>query len=224
MATGTRSTQPFTLGLLLVFLSLWSADDAEAKLKIGFMGGSSASIPTNLTIYQENQPKISMTAHYDTRPLTPAFYYAYRMGWWEAKSGWELELIHQKIYLNNPTPEVLEFKVTFGYNLLLVNRAWTVGWFDLRAGAGVVIVHTASNIRGQAFSLPDAGPFDGTYRLAGIGTQISISYPHYFTSRFFMHVETKFTAAYALVPVAQGVAHTPNVAFHGLVGMGVDLW
>lgn len=210
--------------IVLLGLGLGNSQNAFARLRVELMGGSSISLPTLLTIYQENLPKISMTAHYDTRPLTPAFYYAIRFGWWGKDSGWELELVHQKIYLNNPTAEVEDFKVTFGYNLLLINYARKWRGIVFRGGGGAVIVHTSSRIRGLDFSLPDNGVFGGTYDLAGVGGQIAVAYPYYFTERFFANVEAKFTAAFAVVPIAQGVAHTPNLAFHGLFGIGYEFF
>jgi hypothetical protein len=209
---------------VLALFFLLVATDAHASLKFEVMGGSSISVPSRLTLYQENQPKITMTAHYDTRPLTPAYYYAARLGWWDKDSAWELELIHHKIYLSNTTPEVQEFKVTFGYNLLLINRAWMFHGFVLRSGLGIVLAHAINTVRGQAFSLPADGVFSGQYALAGVGGQVSVSYPYYLTSRLFLNLETKFTAAYANIPIAQGVALTPNYAFHGLFGIGYSFW
>jgi hypothetical protein len=209
---------------VLVLFFLLVGAEAQASLKLELMGGSSISVPSRLTLYQENQPKITMTAHYDTRPLTPAYYYVARLGWWDKDTAWELELIHHKIYLSNTTPEVAEFKVTFGYNLLLINRAWMFHGFVLRSGLGIVLAHAINTVRGQSFSLPADGVFDGQYALAGVGGQISVSYPYYLTSRLFLNLETKFTAAYANIPIAQGVALTPNYAFHGVFGVGYSFW
>jgi hypothetical protein len=44
----------------------------------------------------------------------------------------------------------------------------------------------------------------------------------YPVKKVFLTLEGKVTASYAITPVQGGSAETPNIAFHGLLGIGFD--
>src|SRR5215216_7185469 len=109
------------------------------------------NLETRLTIRQSGFEGIELDADYETRPFESPFYYSLRAGRWNGRGGWELELIHQKLYLRNRPPEVQQFGISHGYNLVMVNHGWDVRRLILRAGVGAVLAHPENNVRGRPF-------------------------------------------------------------------------
>lgn len=185
--------------------------------------GGAYQFPMPLTIRQSGYPDIHMTAHYDTRPFSPPPYYVLRLGKWTENQAWEAQMIHHKLYMNNTTDEVPRFMVTNGYNLLTVNHAWlTKKDFIWRVGAGFVLAHPESTIRGQKFSETGGTLNDGGYYVAGPTGMIGIEKRFYFKKSFYFELESELTASYAHVKVANGNADVPDVAIHGGIGLGYD--
>jgi hypothetical protein len=187
---------------------------AAAQVTVEYFQGTALNLPTPLTIEQAEFPDISVTADYSVRPLDDIFYYALRVGYWREDAGWVVELLHHKIYLENPPADVQSFEVTHGYNMLTLNRGWRRGSTTFLVGAGPVIPHTNSTIRGRH------RPITAPYTLAGVAFQGAIGRRFDLGSRLFVAAEGKLTGAWARVPVADGDATAPNVAFHGLIGLG----
>jgi hypothetical protein len=177
--------------------------------------GSAKSFTTNLEIEQTAFPKFEFDAEYETRPFEDAPYYGYRISRQDEKHAWELEFLHHKIYLTNNPPEIQHFEVSHGYNMLFLNHAWIFGPNFVRAGAGPVISHTESEIRGLGFA--------SSYEISGFVGQGAFGRRFYVSRIFYFTLEGKFTLATASVSIAQGKAHAPNVAIHGLAGIGFDL-
>jgi hypothetical protein len=184
-------------------------------------GGSAVSLPTRLTIEQAGQRELRLIARYATRPWSDAPYYAYRIGWHSVSRGWELELVHHKIYLRDPPPEVQRFEVTHGYNLILLNRVRHVGEWAGRVGVGTVVAHPDNEIRRRRLQ-SDRGGLGGGYYLSGVGGQIAGSHRIPLGRGFAIVAEGKLTAAFARVPVEGGRATVPNLAAHGLIGLGYN--
>lgn len=61
---------------------------------------------------------------------------------------------------------------------------------------------------------------DSNYEFTGPCGQVAVGKRWYFSQQFFGTLEGKVTAAYAHVSVANGHANAPNVAIHGLFGIG----
>ena len=176
--------------------------------------GAVANLETPLTIRQSGFEEIETGgAEYETRPFESPVYYSLRAGRWRGGVGWELELIHHKIYLQDPPPEVQHFAISHGYNMVTVNRAWERGGFVWRAGLGPVVAHPENQIRGRV--LRDAG-----YELTGPVVQAGVERRFVLGERWFVSLEGKATAARAEVSVADGEAEVPNAALHGLLGIG----
>lgn len=174
--------------------------------------GSAYSFHTGLDITQTGQPDLDFTAHYSTKPFTSPFYYDVRYGRWNGDSAWEIELLHHKVYLDNNPPEVQHFEITHGYNHLMINRAYFRNGFIWHFGLGAVIAHTENTVRGLSV--------DSNYEFTGPCGQVAVGKRWYFSQQFFGTLEGKVTAAYAHVSVANGHANAPNVAIHGLFGIG----
>jgi hypothetical protein len=205
------------LGLVLPLVP--RAAPAQRGWVVELSGGVALNAPTPLRIVQRGERDLRTTARYASRPFRHPLYYAVRVGRWSGADAWELELVHHKIYLRNPPPGVQHFEVSHGYNLLSVNRAQRHGRSVARAGAGVVIARPEATIRGRMYKGRD-GLFGDGYHVAGPTLQLAAS--RHFTSHgdAVAAVEGKLTASYARIPVDEATALVPNVAAHGLVGVG----
>ncbi len=139
---------------------------------------------------------------------------------WDGSRGWELELVHDKLYLVDGPAEVGAFSISHGFNLLTVNRAWEAGGLVRRLGAGAVVTHPENTIRGKA--LPEDGGLLGWgYYLSGPTVQAAVEKRFRVRGDLFLPVEGKATASFARVPVADGSADVPYAALHGLAGLGI---
>ena len=200
---------------LFALVALFAASPARADVVVEAFFGTSFNVPMSLTVVQSGYPDISFTAHYDTRPTEPRIYYAIRVSFWNDKTGWLIEELHHKIYLTNPTPEVSEFEVSHGYNIITVDRGWRRGSNNiLLFGGGVVLGYPHSTIRGQQW------PEDSGYQLGGAAVQGGAGHRFEVLPHVFLSVEGKLTAAWARMPVVNGHANVPNLAAHVLVGVG----
>ncbi|RLJ70171.1 hypothetical protein BCF55_0435 [Hydrogenivirga caldilitoris] len=197
--------------LLIIFFSL----SYSVELRVQAFGGVVYNLPTPLLIKQAGYEEIDLTARYETRPFetSPAPYYVVRGGVWEGGKAWEIELIHSKLYLKNKPAEVQEFQITYGYNYLLLNRAWETGSFIWRVGGGVVITHPSSVVRGKENEYV-------RYDISGVGIQVGVERVLLRGRNFIVSVEAKLSSAYAEVPIAAGYAVVPNLAVHGILGIG----
>ncbi|GGK72762.1 hypothetical protein GCM10011405_21250 [Rufibacter glacialis] len=180
--------------------------------------GTSWSLPTRLKIEQPGQPPIQIRARYKTRPWTGSPYYAYRLGYRQ----WSAELVHHKLYLENPTPNLEHFEVSHGYNLAMVSRAlpgpMSKSWF--RLGLGLVIGHPEGRLRGKSIN-PVKSLLGGGYHISGLCLQAAVGPKVGFADHWFFRPEAKLTAAWARMPLAGGGSATvPNIAFHTLFGIG----
>ena len=180
--------------------------------------GTAYQFHSRLLIEQDGEEDLDFTAHYETHPYTSgAPYYSLRLGYWTGDGAWELETHHHLVTLVNGPEQVQEFEITHGYNLNTLNRAWLAAGFIWRIGAGVVITHPQSVVRGKTFS---GDGFYGGFYLSGVCGQLSLEKRFQLWGGLFGYLEGKFTAAWAQVPIADGEATVPNYALHGLAGLG----
>lgn len=200
------------------------ARPAAAQWTIEVFGGTSQSLPTPLTFHQRGLPDISLTAHYETRPFYSAPYYAYRIGYWRENSALMFEFIHHKVYLQNPPANVQHFEITHGYNLFVITRGWRKGRHTiLTLGAGPIIGHPESEVRGRKFPEDGRGMFSDGYFFAG-GTVVGgLGQRYHLTKDLFVSGEAKLSASYAHMPIQGGHAVVPNVAAHFHLGVGLEL-
>jgi hypothetical protein len=195
-----------------------AADTRRFALEV--FAGSAFSFPTPVVIRQQGYPDLSFSARWETQPWTGhAPYYAWRLALEDGEGGWELQHLHHKLTLANPGAEVAHFAITHGYNLVVVNRAFALGEWRLRAGAGLVIAHPENTVRGQV--LPhESGGIGGGYYLSGAALHVSAGRRFALGLGFSLNVEAAFTAAHAEVAVVEGSASVPNLALHFLFGIG----
>lgn len=197
------------------------AGRAQSRWTFEMHGGQVYNLPMSLSIKQQGFPDIKLTARYNTEALTLPVYWDLRFGRWQNARLWEMELIHHKLYLDNTTPEVQKFNISHGFNMIMVNRGFDKKTFRYRAGAGVVLAHPESIIRGKEFG-NSTDDWDTGYYLTGPVFNLAISRPIRLGGRFYLNPEAKTTFAYSNIKIAQGHADVYNLAFHLILGFGVD--
>lgn len=207
------------LSALLVILAMPLRLSAQDGWVVQGSLGAVASAQSRLTIHQSGYPDLKIDANYETRPFESPQYYMLRAGRWSGRTGWEVEIVHHKLYLRHPPPEIHDFSISHGYNLLTVDRAWEARWLILRAGAGLVVGHPENTVRNRTLEPGDTN-LGGGYHLAGGVLQLAAEKRLTLGDHWFVGVEGKLTGARARVPVAGGSAEVPNVALHGLLGIG----
>ena len=217
----TKTTTILTL--LLICLSI---PHAQPPLSLEAFSGCHLNIPTPLTIKQEGEEVIKVKwARYESACWSGSPYFALRAGLWKNGKAWELELVHEKIILKNKPKDVQHFQVSHGYNLILVNRAWRLHeYYDLtcRVGAGIILAHPETIVRNKKRGYGEYFP-KGDY-ISGPTAQVAVGKRFRFWKGLFGVLEAKFTASYAFyVPIADGYAVVPNLAIHGLFGIGYEL-
>ncbi|HSB62619.1 MAG TPA: hypothetical protein VLJ18_00575 [Thermoanaerobaculia bacterium] len=204
------------LALALSFRPARAADPVVIEV----FGGSALQLRTRTTFRQEGEPDLRFTARWETHPFLPAPYYAWRVGLWHGRGAWELQWLHHKAYLENPPPEIQSFEVSHGYNILTFGRAMRLtGGLELHAGAGPVITHTEGVVRGRTIESTGTTFADG-YDLAGAAIMVGAGWKLPLVGGLFATVNAEATGAWARVKIAGGTADVPNVALHGLVGLG----
>jgi len=206
--------------LALAALAIPSHAFAVERWSLQIFGGAPFNFNLPLTIRQAGHPDLKVTGNYDSRPFEVPYYYACRVGAWDGNRAWEIELVHNKLYLKNKPPEVQEFSISHGYNLLTVNRAWMENGFIFRGGLGVVITHPETTIRGLS-RRQDGGIFRGNF-ISGPTVQGAVEKRFRIWRWLIASLEGKLTVSYARIPVEEGHADVPNVAVHGLFGLGVE--
>jgi len=179
------------------------------------------NVPMPLTISQKAYPEIHLTARYFTDPFTLPFHHDIRVSHWMDGKSWELENIHQKLYLQNTTSEVQKFNISHGFNLFFINRGFEEKSFRYHVGVGFVVTHPESIIRGREFG-ESSDDNDMGYFLSGPALNLAVNRPFYIGNRFYIDAEVKTTMSYASVKIAQGRADVYNLAFHLLLGVGMD--
>jgi len=183
-----------------------------------FLGGA-CNLRTTLRIEQSTYPTIRWDANYRTRASEPPLYYALRIARWTGDSAWGLDLVHHKLYLEDLPPEVQEFSVSHGYNLLTIGRARRWLGMILWAHAGAVIAHPENTVRGRR--LPESrGALGSGYYLAGATAGASVAKRIPLGERWFVAFEARLAACSARVPVEGGHADVPNTALHLWAGIG----
>jgi hypothetical protein len=87
-----------------------------------------------------------------------------------------------------------------------------------RLGAGVVVTHPETTVRGKRFP-EEGGIFHWGYFLSGPTVQLSAGRQIRMREDFFAPAEGKLSASFARIPVADGTADVANVALHGVFGL-----
>lgn len=181
--------------------------------------GLSLVPPFPLIIKQAGGETIRLWGRYDSAPLKRPYYYSVRFGTENVAGSWELEMNHLKVYLRNLPSEIGRFSISHGYNQLLVNRTGRTGRMNVKTGLGMVIAHPENMVRGMKLD-EDRGLFRKGYYISGPVIQAGVWKKVQLLNSFYLLLESRVTAAYASVPVVNGKAYVPVVAFHLQAGPG----
>ncbi|BAS28717.1 hypothetical protein [Limnochorda pilosa] len=215
----TAARVAVVLALFTVVLLVALPAAASAQTTFTLFVGSSAHAPLAVIIEQQNEDTLYIESpEWETKPFYEAPYYSIRVGHGE----WDVELIHDKMYLMNTPPEVQHFEVSHGYNLLLLNHRRGNGPFTWRTGLGLVAAHPESTVRGEGLGYGQ-GILKGFY-IGGPAGQVAATYTRDLLGPLYLTAEAKATLAWAKVPVYNGHATVPHLAAHLLAGVGVRLW
>lgn len=201
---------PFLVPLVLIAIPAF----AEEGLVFQASLGTAESFETQLTIRQSGFEDLEFDADYETQPFTDPVYYSLRAGWWRGRGGWELEVIHHKLILQDAPPELRRFEISHGYNYVTLNRGWDLGRILLRAGAGAILAHPEGSVR-----VRPVNP-ENEYHWTGPALQVGVEKRFTFRERWLLGIEGKVSAARAVIPIPGGEIDAPNVAVHALVGLG----
>ncbi len=190
-----------------------------AQVTIDAFGGTALNLPTHLTIHQEGQPDIGLTADYDTRPLEDTPYFGARVAIWKNNAGWVGTFVHHKLYLRNTPPEVGYFKITYGFNMATIGRGWRREHLTYTVGVGAVITHVSNMVRGRRY-LATGGPLNRGYTFSGVTANGSVQYRVPLSHAFYLSGETMVSASYVKVKVSGGDAQVPSASLHLHAGFG----
>jgi hypothetical protein len=143
-----------------------------------------------------------------------------------APEGYEAELLHHKLYLDNPVPPIEHLEISHGYNLVTVNAVRPARALAIRVGVGLVVAHAEGRIAGERLGGSRRTLLGGGYHLAGVTAQLAVGRRYTLAhgrSSLYAVPEAKLTASLAHVPVGDsgGKAFVPNVAAHALAGLGL---
>jgi hypothetical protein len=218
------ATRRLTCALLLLAVARSSAmaQHSTEELTMEVFGGSAWSLPLPLGVHVGGGDT-RFTAHYSTRPFEDAPYYAYRVGRASVGRAFELELVHHKLYLENPRPPVEDLQISHGYNLAMANFVPAGRDWRWRYGVGIVVAHPEGRVGGRSVGRL-ATLLGGGYHIAGIASQIAVGRRYALGKGAIAMTgspEFALTAAMARIRIDGGVLTVPNVAFHALGGLGV---
>lgn len=207
------------MAAVVVALLVFVANPASAQTTLTVFMGSSAHAPLAVVFDLKDQDNVYINKpQWETKPFYEAPYYSIRVG----HGRWDVELIHDKMYLMNPEDPIEHFEVSHGYNLLLLNRAHGDGPITWRTGLGIVVAHPESTVAGK--KLGYGYELMNGFHISGPAGQVSVAYTRDLVGPFFFAAEAKGTVAWARVPVYNGWATVPHAAAHLLAGIGVRLW
>jgi hypothetical protein len=192
------------------------------ELAAELLTGGAVNLATPLIVEHDGE-RSRFTAHYGTRPFQDAPYYTYRIERASVGRGVSLEMLHHKLYLENPRPPIDRLEISHGFNQVIMSLIAPAGSWRWRFGIGLVVAHPEGEIAGEPVG-PLRTFLGGGYHVAGVTTQVAVG-RRYALGKGAVAMtavpEAKLTAALAHVRTASGSLVVPNVALHALGGLGV---
>ena len=192
--------------------------------------GSAYNVKTDLKIKQYGYDVIDIDGDYETKPHQLPPYYAIGLSSFDKKKqkGWQVYLIHHKLYWVGEHSDIQDFTITNGYNLIGYDISHSLHSdgqmdFNLLIGGGIVMTHPESKVRNQKFDEHGGfkGPDTDGYFVSGIfiksGVELLIG-----KNTFVWASSIETSIANASVPIAGGLAEVPNIAFHFQSGIRLN--
>jgi hypothetical protein len=190
----------------------WAAQEREWSMEV--LIGDALNLSTRTHIQNAATSPAAFDGEYETRGLEGPLHYTVRLTHWDHDRGWALELMHHKLYLRNRPQGVEALSISHGFNVVTISRAYALGAWRLRAGAGPVIAHPEARIGGFSY--------DGGYELAGAAVVGSIGAAFPLTAQLSITGEVAATYGYAKVHPSGEPGLTfavRNPALHAQVGL-----
>lgn len=184
--------------------------------------GGALNLPTPLLIRQAGHEDLRVDARWETRPFETPLYYLVRLVFRDPRDplgGWAVDLTHHKLHLANAPAGVQRFAISHGYNLLMLHRFTGRGALRAGVGAGAVIAHPESEVRGARHD-EGGGLFGAGYYAAGPSLGASLALLPVRRARNHLVAEARLVLAHARVAVAGGEARVPNASLHLTLGVG----
>jgi len=215
----------YKLALLTAFLLCIFSIEILPQSKLVFELGTGLpyNFPVPLTIRQNGESTIHLTAQYESRPFEIPIFWDWRIGYWSGSDGWELEAIHHKLFLENKPPQVEQFDISHGLNLVIINRCFLRNGFIFKVGGGIALTHPESLIRRQRL-IEARGILDQGYYVSGPALLFSAGKRLYLLNNNFIIVEAKLGLSYSYVPIANGTADVYNIAAMLTCCIGTDFF
>ncbi len=210
------------ISFLVLSLSSFSQEKSEWSVEANF--GFPVNINHPITIKQQGHQDLNFTAKFYSEPFKQPFFYVYRFSKWKNDKAWELEMMHQKLYLSNPPEEIQYFNITHGFNLITLNRSFKIKLlkkhdFIVKFGTGIVLAHAENMVRGKEFDQKQSFLNLGYY-VTGPVLNLALAKRFKISNRTYFNLETKFNSSYADVPIVDGYATLWHSAFSFIGGIG----
>ncbi len=141
------------------------------------------------------------------------FYWALRLRWQRADDGFEVQLLHHKLYLNNNPEYIDHLEITHGFNILTANYLRRTYPIQPRMGLGIVIPDAESIVLGEYHQ-------DG-YKVGGPAVLLGAGWEHALGRHVLIAADAQFIAGWAAVDIDGGEARVRSLALHLLLGIGV---
>lgn len=212
----------FPIGLFLLSLVSFSQEKSEWSVEANF--GFPVNINHPITIKQQGYKDLNFTAKFYSEPFKQPFFYVYRFTKWKNDKAWEIEMMHQKLYLSNPPEEVQYFNITHGFNLIVLSRSIKFKMlqkhdFIFKFGTGIVLAHAENMVRYKEFD-QNQSFYNLGYYVTGPVLNLALAKKFQLSNRFYFNAETKFNTSYADIPIVDGNATLWHSAFSFIGGIG----
>jgi hypothetical protein len=191
----------------------WAAQEPEWSMEV--LVGDALNLSTRTHIQHAATSTAAFDGDYETRGFEGPLHYTIRLTHWDQDRGWALELLHHKLNLRNRPQGVEALSISHGFNIVTISRAYALGSWRLRVGAGPVVAHPEARIGGSSY--------DGDYELAGAAIVGSVGAAVPLTTQLLITGEVAATYGYAKVHPSGEPDLTfdvRNPAFHARVGLG----
>lgn len=181
-----------------------------------------ASLPVHIEQGGSSPYEVDIDPDWATEPFEVPFYWDARLTLEMADgSAWAVDLLHHKLFLQNPPPGVQYYNHSHGYNILHLLRQWPWRGNRLSAGAGVVVLHPENMVRFRRY--PETGGhlghgywLSGPSIMAGIERRVELPGP--------FHLAGELRGNWSIVwpGVVDGDSRMQQAALHFLLGVGTE--
>jgi hypothetical protein len=177
--------------------------------------GDAFNLTSRTHIHNVQVAAAAFDGDYETRGFEGPLHYAWRLTRWDQDRGWELQLLHHKLYLRNRPAALEALSISHGFNIVTLGRAYARDAWRFRIGLGPVIAHPEARIAGVSYG--------GDYELAGAAAVGSVGATFDLTPRWSIAGEIAATFGYADVhPSGEPDLRfsVRNPAIHAQFGIG----